>query len=501
MDLMRVERPRSNIKRPVLPCFFAHVLINIKGDLDWTQLRGRLSLPHGMGRRDVAVFTRHKDLVKKAKKAGVLHAGGLDFAERIKEWKNIAHLFQRFVATKEMVEVYENDPELRDVLKRNNFIPSEFKWTLVEPEELLDVVAKHQQLQYMTYRINTLSRTTEIPLGYVQRHSYEQITDNLHALIRHLFDRQDEIYGESFRCRRKDKGKYIIRVNLSRTMGRGSYMINLPKLLADMGLFEEARKIHYLEKTTWQQRAAWAKRENTAKITEIQRTFWRDCIKDESKGNMDTIVTTQKSIDEDALRCAEQLRIMTARSDKAADRAMNELASVSKNNKEESDMQSKDGIMMELAQLAGTDRTRDEQIIEEMLTMDSNPFPIDAFELDEDDRQAFSELLTGSPYSEMDSISRCFDGKEQSQENSYRSQTENDGSVTDVVQVGAKASKSETDRSTFQEEVESSKNRADELLDEIAALLEEEEDVFPSFQFSDEKKSHKYRHKKVKKFI
>jgi hypothetical protein len=133
--------------------------------------------------------------------------------------------------------------------------------------------------------------------------------------------------------------------------------------------------------------------------------------------------------------------------------------------------------------------------------MDSNPFPIDAFELDEDDRQAFSELLTGSPYSEMDSISRCFDGKEQSQENSYRSQTENDGSVTDVVQVGAKASKSETDRSTFQEEVESSKNRADELLDEIAALLEEEEDVFPSFQFSDEKKSHKYRHKKVKKFI
>jgi hypothetical protein len=98
-------------------------------------------------------------------------------------------------------------------------------------------------------------------------------------------------------------------------------------------------------------------------------------------------------------------------------------------------------------------------------------------------------------------MAHSLDGKEQSPEGSGLSQNETGDCVTGEAQVDAMESKSESDMSPFQEEVELSKNRADEILDEIAALLEEEEDVFPSFQFSDEKESKQIRHKKVKKYI
>ena len=177
-----------------------HLLLGLNVRHAEEQLRGTISLPHGLGREmTVAVFAKG-DKAREAQEAGADHVGDDDLAKKVEEGFND---FDVAIATPDMMPVVGR---LGRVLGPSGKMPNPKVGTVTNDVTKAVTEAKAGKVEYRTDR----TAIVHLPIG---KASFEAsaLVDNFAALI-------DEVNRAK---PASAKGRYLETVTVTTTMGPG----------------------------------------------------------------------------------------------------------------------------------------------------------------------------------------------------------------------------------------------------------------------------------------
>lgn len=139
------------------------ILLNLRPEFQkGTHIRGNFHLPHGMGSKSyvVAAWTSDAVTAHAALKAGARYAG-TDLGERLASKTLHVSAFQRLLVSRTVASACtgrnEHDSgkrtELANIIHRHQLIPTEKECTLVNDQDMPDMVYKHVHGHYIPYLI------------------------------------------------------------------------------------------------------------------------------------------------------------------------------------------------------------------------------------------------------------------------------------------------------------------------------------------------------------
>lgn len=222
VDRTRLYTPEEAIrllKETAYANFDETVELHIRTGLDTRhaeqQLRGTLTLPHGLGKEQRVLVFAEGEGARLAREAGADYVGSDDLVKKIEGgWVD----FDVALATKEMMGKVGR---LGRVLGPRGLMPNPRTNTVVEAEDLPKVIreAKQGRVEFRTDRTNLV----HVPLGKV---SFDEkaLLENLAALMEAIV--REKPAGA--------KGQYIRSLTLTTTMGPG-IKLDIPATLSLSG--------------------------------------------------------------------------------------------------------------------------------------------------------------------------------------------------------------------------------------------------------------------------
>jgi ribosomal protein L1 len=171
----------------------------------------------------IAAATLDLDLAEQALEAGANHAG--DLTERI--LSNQVHYpkqFQLLICTPELAHEMTGKTKLARKLKKHKITPSKETKTIVEPEEFCDAVRKYAYGFYTPYKSDLHGNISTRLARFAEPD--ENIIENFHYVLRHIFDTQLTQFGNGPDAKKKNIGKYILGIHIVASQG-DSYNLNL----------------------------------------------------------------------------------------------------------------------------------------------------------------------------------------------------------------------------------------------------------------------------------
>jgi large subunit ribosomal protein L1 len=183
-------------------------------------LRGSLRLPHGTGKTiQCLVFTNDEDVAQRAIAQGH-EAGGESLLERVANGEVSLDLFQRALATKDLLPQVQK--QLARLLGPRGLMPNPKTNTIFENAgDLWETL--QEQSNTITYR----SESNGIMHFNIGKGSFEPnaLLENLQAVCQTVQDVKPESYGKGKKKKKMGKNvKYWLRAHLSSTQGPGLRM-------------------------------------------------------------------------------------------------------------------------------------------------------------------------------------------------------------------------------------------------------------------------------------
>ena len=223
-----VNRIKEQVQAPNTS-YEVNINLNIDPRIEGHRLRGVFDLPHGSGKKAiVAALTSDENLTVSALQAGAKFAG--DIGDAIARKKIQPPMFKRLIATTEMEDACcKKGNPLTRMLKKNNMTPCVEDRTLVGPEDFAEVVRKYVNGQYVKFTASNCGNVG-ITIGKADIHTSKQVAENLHSVLRTLYDIQPSDFGMGPRRQKKYHGKYVNDVHLT-AKGVGSHPLDLVELL------------------------------------------------------------------------------------------------------------------------------------------------------------------------------------------------------------------------------------------------------------------------------
>jgi large subunit ribosomal protein L1 len=225
IDRSRLYEPKEAIallKQIAYANFDETVELHIRTGLDTRhaeqQLRGTITLPHGLGKTQRVLVFAEGEAARIASEAGADYVGGDDLIKRIEGgWLD----FDVALATKEMMGKVGR---LGRILGPRGLMPNPRTNTVVEAQDLPKVIreAKQGRVEFRTDRTNLV----HVPIGKVS-FDEQALLENLSALIAAI--QRAKPPGA--------KGQYIRSLTLTTTMGPGIKLdvqstLSLPEVAA-----------------------------------------------------------------------------------------------------------------------------------------------------------------------------------------------------------------------------------------------------------------------------
>ena len=181
-------------------------------------------MPYTTGKmQPVAAATLDLDLAEEALKAGANHAG--DLTSRILsneiQWPK---QFQVIISTSELAHEMTGKTKLGRKLKRHKITPSIELKTIVEPEQFCESVRKYAHGFYIPYKSDMHGNISTKLARFSE--SDEIIIANFHYVLRHLYDTQLTQFGNGPDAKKKNIGKYILKIHVVASQG-DAFNLNL----------------------------------------------------------------------------------------------------------------------------------------------------------------------------------------------------------------------------------------------------------------------------------
>jgi ribosomal protein L1 len=221
-DAVKLLREQSNNNTSSM------VSANITMNLDWRvkahRLSGIFDMPHSTGKlKSVAAATLDYDLAEEALKAGANHAG--DLTSRIlKNEIQWPKSFDLIICSTELEHEMTGKSKLGRKLKRHKILPTHEDKTIVEADELCETVRKYAYGFITPYK-SDMHGNLATKLGRFSE-SDENIVDNFHFVLRHLYDTQLTQFGNGPDAKKKNIGKYILGIHIVASQG-DAYKLDL----------------------------------------------------------------------------------------------------------------------------------------------------------------------------------------------------------------------------------------------------------------------------------
>jgi ribosomal protein L1 len=207
------------------------VSVHLTMNLDWRiktqRLAGIFDFPYSTGKlRAVAAATLDLDLAEDALKAGANHAGDLTARILSNELQWPAN-FDILICSREVAHEMTGKTKLGRKLKRHKILPTEEHKTIVEADELVDVVRKYSYGFIHQYKSDMHGNITTKLGRFSEPNS--NIVENFHYVLRHMFDTQLTQFGNGPDAKKKNIGKYILGIHVVASQG-DAFNLDLEKI-------------------------------------------------------------------------------------------------------------------------------------------------------------------------------------------------------------------------------------------------------------------------------
>lgn len=217
--------------------------LNLDPRIKGQKLKGVFDYPISTGKSYlIAAYTTDPILTDQALAAGAKFAGDIydDILGNKIQWP--LH-FERLIATKDLmlrviprkvlfdlnkankkqpeklIEIPRHHDRLATKLKRNKIIPSHENMTLVDPSEFVRAVRGYSNGCMVPYTTDSHGNVST-RIGPVNKATTEELVENFHFVLQHLFDTQAPVFGTGPRAKKGNIGKYIQGINIVASQGR-----------------------------------------------------------------------------------------------------------------------------------------------------------------------------------------------------------------------------------------------------------------------------------------